>query len=1758
MEKTMKKLHRRMAAVLVMAVFAMQSVLMPHGTLHLLAAEPSSQETGLMTAYEPQLTQVTSETSGLRHPGVGLTTELLDNVQQQVRDGAEPWKMYFEDMLLSSAASKTPSIKLTDPTGQRFDSQGFNSKFISDGLTAYTQAILYYVTGDNAYRKNAVTILRNWGGLDPDEYAYFSDAHIHTGIPMNRMCIAAEIIRYSSYQVTEGYTEEDLNWTLQQIQDFSDHLVRPVIETFQSSPDHFMNQHLYTVIGAMSGYLFLDDAQGYAKTVEWFTVNKDAADQGFNGSIKRLFREITTVDEVGEKEGSGTPLDEPVIQHVEMGRDQAHGCGDLTNAAILARLMLGQDTQVDPVDGTVSTEADAVGIYEFLDDRILEAADFFFQYMLGYDAQWVPVPFAMEEDGTIKDMYTAFSSSYRGRYQTINFWDLYSYYTYERSDVDLETDYPYFYEGFMKKMPSNYYWNGNLGINWDNKDGGGDFWLFLPKEAEGDANLLAQPQTDYRVEAEDRGSMVQNAQAMSVQQEGNTEYIRFQNSGQESRLAITSGGTGDTTIAFVIRTDGIAKLSLDGGVSGSIYLPDTDGQWQYVMFQRGDTEGFGDLYYICISDMEGTYVDLDAIDIKPSQVNDARTIHLVTFESGREDYHLVTYAGAPFAMEFGAVTSGEGTVTHSGINLPQGASVDAETGMVSWTPTAQGTYTFYVSAAAGNSQALKKIMITVASSRQAAIDLAAADYEEEAVYVSASEEAFLAALQTAEAMKDTASDEAFSAQLNVLCEKAAQLSLVSPLLADDPLTAGDSLDYPGLVFATNMGGEIHNLTDGDSGSFCGYYLAVDKAHILDFGPDFKISATKFGYQSRLGFSDRLAGVQVFGSNDNKNWTRLTVGEASFTQAFHTVDVQEQYQNEKYRYLMIKKTTEYPDVLSGSKNNLLEFGEFRIWGTRYEVGNKIDSISMSSADSVSGRIRMGDTVTLAIQAREPISQVTANIQGQQVNAVEQENNLWIAQAQIPSGSPTGDIQVTVDYQRQDGTAGDTMYGTTDGSALFLVNSDIYIDTALVAESITATSGSWDGNLTPQQCAAQLFDGDVTTFGDLEHTWDDYYIVDFGEGVAVSLEEVMLMPRSTASNHASRLNGTILSGSNNGTDWIPITAPVTGAAMNQWSHIQGDQILNSGAYRYIKISGAEQGDIAEVELYGTYQAAPSVVAGKITSMDVQQAGQGTLKYPQVPGGYTVSVKESSHPQVVGLDGSIYTPQEDTTVTLTLTVTRNATGEWADTAPMAVLVKGMASLVSDIQLPQPGDTVLELPQVPEGYELTITESSRPELISLQGVITAPQKHALVDITLKLSRASDGAEVILPSQRILLYGQDKNTPVSLDQADIVASNDPWDAAYTKETIGALLVDGDIATWGDLKGNGSYTIDLGEGASAILDQIRFYPRNTKADHIDRLNGTYVMGSADGVDWVTITHPVEGATDAWYIIPAEEFETYGQFRYFRIVGGTGGNIAEVEFYGSFTQEPVEAKVTEVSLSSPQDDHGRIKVGDTVILTIRSKGQVSDVTALIQGQQVSAVKQEEGLWTAQLVIPQNCESGVMEVSVNYKKDDETAAEPITGTTDQSSLILTDPSGWIDPAWAVDKTATSGSWDGTLTPQQCAEQLFDGNIATFGDLKNTYGDYYILDFGSSKKVSIQEVLLMPRSTRQDHADRMNGTILSGSNDGETWTQLTVPSQGAVMNRWTYVGGEEILDQGYYRYIKISGAQQGNIAEVEWYGSFQDQTQ
>ena len=1502
MKKVKKTLNKKLVSAIAVAAMVVQCICSPVST-QVVYAKAGSEIGGLLTEYTPEITEFTSEESGFVHPGVGLTKEMLDNVQVQVRGEVDPWKTYFEDMLTSSAASRTPSIKLTNPAGTSFNSSGVLNMLKQDALTAYTQAVLYYVTGDNVYRKNAIKILRVWSQLDPDKYAYYTDSHIQVTIPVNRICIAAEIIRCSSYEVTGEYTDEDLNWTDEEINSFIKNLIDPCIKTFLSDGNHFMNQHLYTTIGAMSGYLFKDDAAGYAKTVEWFTVNEGGENPGFNGSIKRLFRKITTLDKIGEKEGTGTPLREAgydkdyVIQHVEMGRDQAHGCGDLTNSAILARMLQGQGTKVDPEKGTVSEAADAVNIYEFLDNRILEAADFFFQFMLGYDTEWVPVPYTIRDtdgDGEkeIVDLYCEIASEYRGRYQTMNFWDLYSYYAYD-TDINLQEKYPYFYEGFMKKMPSRFIWGGSSGLSWDISDGGGDFWLFLGKEAANDSAWMGEKQVDYQVEVETRGSMVDNQAAMSLENEDGVRFVRFAESDNESKLAVHSGGVGSQTIAFRVRTDGIAKLSLGNGVSGSVYLPDTGGEWQYVTFTRQDNESFGDLYYVIISDIEGTYVDIDAIDIKPGQSNEARTIDILNFTEGNDEINIVTYANAPLSLNFSAAdTTADRPVSYAGIGLPDGAVLDESAGVLTWTPASGGEYSFYIIATANKTSIVKKAVITVTGDRMAAISNAIAPYDTNAVYISDTLKNYEKVLADTRAMADTATDEEFAAQLKVLSKAVAGLELVSPVLEPDTISKGGSLDYRKMV-PNNTG--IHYLADSNT-SFWGNGAAVNgsdglKQYVVDFGADFKVSVEKFGYKARLGFPDRIAGVKILGSNDKVNWTLLTDDEAAYTQEYQEVSVKEEEQDNKYRYLKIWKSVNYPESLMGNPGSLLEFSEWRIWGTRYEIGNKIESISMSSQQSVSGRVKIGDTVTLEIKAKEPITDVSAVIQGKTA-AITQgtEENTWIAKAVMESGCTTGDIGIIVDYKKQDGTEGDTFYETTDGSFLFLVNSDIYIDTAMLAAEMTATSGSWDKKLTPEQCAALLFDGDVNTFGDLLNATGDYYTVDFGEGVTVSLSEVMFMPRST---HASRLNGTIVSGSNDGENWTQITSPVNGAAANQWTQVKETELLDRGAYRYFKISDAAQGDIAEVEFYGSYTADPGLIAQKIVSLDDQLPSQTKMIYPSVPAGYTVSIKESGNEAVVALDGSINTPQNDTVVTLTLTVTHDESGESADTDPIDVVIKGIGSLFTRIVTPARGAAKLPLPVVPEGFTITVDSSSREDVIALgDGSIATPGYSTLVDVVLKLVRNSDDAVIYSDKNTVLIYGAAESEKIDVASVATVTASDNYDGC-------ANIFDGNVDTFADANTNAAYTVDFGESGSVILDKIRIYPRSDSNDiNAARTNGTQVFGSNNGTDWVEITGAVTGAKKfTWIDFTAEQFLAYGSFRYYKISGAVRGSMAEVEFYG---------------------------------------------------------------------------------------------------------------------------------------------------------------------------------------------------------------------------------------------------------------------
>jgi hypothetical protein len=896
----------------------------------------AAESTPLITDYQPTVTESVDE-SGFKHPGVGLTKDILENMRVEILAQKEPWYSYYKAMTLSSSASKTitssneSSADSTKPGNTVFDSQDMEKKFIADALKSYTQAIMYYITGDETYRTNAMHIIRIWSQMDPTKYKYYTDACIHSGIPLNRMVTAAEILRYTSCKT------EALKWTDKDTSDFTNNLINPTIDTLQHDNNHFMNQHLYPLIGAMAGYIFTGNKARYEEGVEWFTVNKTAVDQGQNGAIKQLFRLIDTNILTGEK------LSTPRVQLVEMGRDQVHGCDDLTNVAILSRLLVEQGTKVDPVNGTVSTAADAISPYEFLDNRLLKGADYFWRYTLGYDTPWTPVAAHTDVSGNPTVVYGILSDSYRGRMTTANFWDIYYYYKYTLG-IDMEKEAPYFAEAFSKRLPPNYYYQGKLGMAWDSVDGGGDFWLYLPKtvEAEGAQNLPKEQSNASLVQIEDRYTKFDNNSA--TKQEGDTSYVEVKATKEGSKIAPLSVSYPDRTkpciIGLKFRTNGIAKLEMSKEIDLTPYntltLPDTHGQWRYITYDMGVKKvsfsqmdkDYSILHFNIIG--EGTTVDLDYLNVQAGA-----QLTPPAFKTGNSDLNLFAYVGASVAITFdfsATDTTTSEAVTYQIDNRPKCASLDESTGEFSWTPTRAGTYSMVVSASDGTTVSTKNVKIEVANDRKSAVALVIASYNGNTDYESSTLEAYKKAYDDVMKSIDNTTDDVFYQKVSNLKNAVDNLKLLTPLLKDG------SINYPSIVTST-AGDYTSSLVDDNSNSYPAYGLATSLYHTFDFGSNFRVSADAFDLQVRMGFPERLAGTAVFGSNDGKDWTRLTEETTKFTQDKQRLAVKDDYKNAQFRYIKIQMINPQQSVDPNLKNTkMFEVSEFKIFGQRHEIKN----------------------------------------------------------------------------------------------------------------------------------------------------------------------------------------------------------------------------------------------------------------------------------------------------------------------------------------------------------------------------------------------------------------------------------------------------------------------------------------------------------------------------------------------------------------------------------------------------------------------------------------------------------------------------------------------------------------------------------------------------------------------------------------------------------------------------------------------------
>lgn len=142
-----------------------------------------------------------------RHPGVLVNRDQLDFIKAQVNGSTEPWLSAFDRARTNTYGSLSyrPHPWQTVECGPSSHPNYGCSDERNDALAAYTQALLWYITGNAAYAENSIAIMDAWSST-------LTGGHINSNAPLQAGWTgsvwpeAAEIIRYTY----DGWSDADV------------------------------------------------------------------------------------------------------------------------------------------------------------------------------------------------------------------------------------------------------------------------------------------------------------------------------------------------------------------------------------------------------------------------------------------------------------------------------------------------------------------------------------------------------------------------------------------------------------------------------------------------------------------------------------------------------------------------------------------------------------------------------------------------------------------------------------------------------------------------------------------------------------------------------------------------------------------------------------------------------------------------------------------------------------------------------------------------------------------------------------------------------------------------------------------------------------------------------------------------------------------------------------------------------------------------------------------------------------------------------------------------------------------------------------------------------------------------------------------------------------------------------------------------------------------------------------------------------------
>lgn len=133
------------------------------------------------------------------HPGVLVNQAQMDYVKKQVAAGAQPWTAAFN----AAKASTWGSLSYTPhPWSQVKCGSNSNPDYgckdeQNDASAAWTDALLWYISGNSAYAQKSIQIMNAWSSTLKGGHT-LSNAPVQSGWTGSTWAEAAELIRYSN------------------------------------------------------------------------------------------------------------------------------------------------------------------------------------------------------------------------------------------------------------------------------------------------------------------------------------------------------------------------------------------------------------------------------------------------------------------------------------------------------------------------------------------------------------------------------------------------------------------------------------------------------------------------------------------------------------------------------------------------------------------------------------------------------------------------------------------------------------------------------------------------------------------------------------------------------------------------------------------------------------------------------------------------------------------------------------------------------------------------------------------------------------------------------------------------------------------------------------------------------------------------------------------------------------------------------------------------------------------------------------------------------------------------------------------------------------------------------------------------------------------------------------------------------------------------------------------------------------------------